>query len=405
MALFYYQAYSKEGKKISGYLDAPSQVAVKQMLAQKGAYPIKISPATERKEGFFKRLFQKKVTVKDKILFTRQLAVLLKSGVPLLQALELLVDQVEGRLKTIVITLKDDIKEGTSFADALKKYPRVFSNIYIQLVRAGEATGNLEVILDRLVNYMESREEIRKRISSAMSYPLMQLGVAVIVVGVLMTYVIPQMVENLQDTGKGLPWSTELLVSISDFFKNYFLFIIIGSIGLVLLFMYWKSTPKGALMIDKIKLKLPVIKYFAQIGAVVQFSQTLGMLTESGVNLSESLDIVCNIIDNKVLAASLMEARDKIVKQGKIAQYLKQTGIFPPIAIYLIKTGEESGNLGGMLLTVAKNYSEDLSELADKLSAAIAPVMLIVMAVIVGFIVISVALPMMQQADVAGMGI
>jgi len=405
MALFYYQAYSKEGKKITGYLDAPSQVAVKQMLAQKGAYPIKISPATERKLGFFARLFQRKVSVKDKILFTRQLSVLLKSGVPLLQALELLIDQVEGRLKTVVIALKDDIKEGISFADALKKFPKVFPNIYVQLVKAGEATGNLEIILDRLVEYMESREAIKKRISSAMAYPLMQLGVAVIVVGILMTYVVPQMVENFQESGKELPWSTNLLIVMSNFFKSYFLFIIIGTIGLIMLFSYWKSTAKGARMLDEIKLKLPLIKYFSQIGAVVQFSQTLGMLTESGVNLSDSLDIVCSIIDNKVLADSLREARDKIVKQGKIAQYLKQTGIFPPIAIYLIKTGEESGNLGGMLLTVSKNYGEDLSELADKLSAALAPIMLIIMAVVVGFIVMSIAVPMMQQADVAGMGV
>jgi len=405
MALFHYQAYSKEGKKITGYLDAPSQAAVKQMLAQKGAYPIKISPATERKIGFFAGLFQRKITVKDKILFTRQLSVLLKSGVPLLQALELLIDQVEGRLKTIVIVLKDDIKEGTSFADALKKFPKVFPNIYVQLVRAGEATGNLEIILDRLVEYMESREAIKKRIRSAMAYPLMQLVVAVVVVGVLMTYVVPQMVENIQESGKELPTPTKILIGVSNFFQSYFIFIIIGVIGLVLLFMYWKSTPKGARTLDKIKLKLPLIKYFSQIGAVVQFSQTLGMLTESGVNLSESLDIVCNIIDNRVLADSLREARDKIVKQGKIAQYLKQTGIFPPIAIYLIKTGEESGNLGGMLLTVSKNYSEDLSDLADRLSGALAPIMLILMALIVGFIVISVAVPMMQQADVAGMGV
>ncbi|MFC1843127.1 type II secretion system F family protein, partial [Candidatus Dependentiae bacterium] len=358
----------------------------------------------EKKVGFLKRLFQKKVTVKDKILFTRQLSTLLKSGVPLLQALELMVDQVEGRLKSIVISLKDDIKEGTSFANALKKFPDVFPNIYVQLVRAGEATGNLEIILDRLTNFMEESEAIRKRIKSAMTYPLFQLGVAVIVVGILMTYVVPEMAENLKDTGKGLPWSTEILISISNFFTNYLWFIIFGTIGIIFAFRYWKSTNKGARTWDKIKLRIPLVKFFTKTGAVVQFSQTLGMLTESGVNLSESLDIVCSIIDNRILADTLSKARDKIVKQGKIAQYLKQTGIFPPIAIYLIKTGEESGNLGGMLLTVSKNYGEELSELADSLAGKIGPIMLIVMAFVVGFIVISIAVPMLQQADVAGMG-
>jgi len=405
MALYFYQAFSKEGKKISGYIDASSEAAVREMLGKKGSYPIKISPAAGQQVGFFKRIFQARVSTKDKVLFTKQLSVLLKSGVPLLQALELLVEHFEGRLKVIVIRLKDSIKEGISLAEALKSYPTIFPNIYVQLVRAGEASGNLEVILDRLVEYMERQEAIRKRIRSAMSYPLMQLGVAVVVVAVLMVFVVPQMVENIQGMGGELPGPTKFLIAISSVFTNYFLFIIFGLIVLIGGFTYWKSTPGGARTIDKIKLKIPIVKTFSRIGAVVQFSQTLGMLLESGVNLSEALDIVCSIIDNRILSDALNEARDKIIKQGKIAQYLKQTEIFPPIAIYLIKTGEESGNLGSMLLTVSKNYEEDLSELADSLAGKIGPIMLIIMAVVVGFIVISIALPMFQQANVGGLGI
>jgi len=403
MALYFYQAFSKEGKKISGVLDAPSESAVIQMLGQKGAYPIKIQPAAGKKIGFFRRLFQRKITVKDKILFTNQLAVLIKSGVPLLNALELLIEQFEGRLKLIVISLKDDIKEGMSFADSLKKFPTVFPNIYVQLVRAGEASGNLEVILERLVQYMERRETIKKRVTAALTYPMIQLIVAIVVVAVLMIFVVPQMVEGLKGTGQKLPAATQFLITVSNFFKNYFFFILIGIIAIIIGFKYWKSTQSGARTVDKIKLKIPIVKTFTRLGAVVQFSQTLGMLLESGVNLSEALDIVCDIIDNKVLADALNQARDKIIKQGKIAQYLKQTGIFPPIAIYLIKTGEESGNLGFMLLTVAKNYEEDLSDLADSLAGKLGPLMLIVMAFIVGFIVISIALPMFQQADIAGL--
>lgn len=398
MALFYYQAYSKEGKKISGYLDAPSSDAVKQMLVQKGSFPIKISISEEKKTSFFQRLFQKKITVKDKILFTRQLSTLLKSGIPLLQALELLIDQVEGQLKEVVIALKDDIKEGTSFAAALKKYPKIFPNLYVQLIRAGEASGNLEIILDRLTGYMEKDEELRKKITSAMSYPLIQLGMALVIVVFLMSSVVPGIVENL-DKDK-IPESTKLLIFISDFIVGYYLFIAIFIAIIVGVFVYWKKTPSGARSWDKFKLKVPIVKFFARTGTVVQFSQTLGMLTESGVNLSESLDIVCSIVDNRILADALNQAKDKIVKQGKIAQYLKQTEIFPPIAIYLIKTGEESGNLGSMLLTVSKNYGDDLSEFSDSLSGKIGPIMLIVMALIVGFIVISVVGPMMQQADV-----
>jgi len=398
MALYYYEAFSKEGKKISGFIDAPSQNAIKEMLAKKGSFPVKISPAREQRVSWFKKLFQRRITEKDKILFTRQLSVLLKSGVPLLQALELLVDHLEGRLKEIVIILKDDIKEGVSFADALKNFPAVFPNIYVQLVRAGEASGNLEVILDRLVEYMERRAEIKKRVRSAMSYPIFQMIISVVVVAILMIYVVPQMVENLK--GQDLPITTRILIGISNFFATYYLFILFGLIAILVAFNYWRSTSSGARIIDKTKLKLPLVRFFAKTGAVVQFSQTLGMLLESGVNLSESLDIVCAIIDNKILADALNEARDKIIKQGKIAQYLKQTEIFPRIAIYLIKTGEESGNLGQMLLTVSKNYEEELGDLADSLAGKIGPVMLIIMAVVVGFIVLSVAVPMIQMATV-----
>jgi len=399
MAMFFYQAFSKDGKKVSGFVDAPSRQAVKQQLAQKGIFPVKITQTTQDADkGWFKRFFERKVSTKDKILFTRQLSTLLKSGVPLLQALELLIDHFEGRLRSIVVSLKDDIKEGSSFADGLKKFPKEFDKIYIQLVRAGEASGKLEVILDRLTEYAERRAEIRKRIRSAMTYPIIQLVFAIAVATFLIMFVIPGMTENLKGMGKGLPWITQLLLDISTFLTNYYLFILGGIVVVTALFMYWKSTRAGARTLDQIKLRLPIVRFFSRMGAVVQFSRTLGMLTESGVHLAESLDIVVKIIDNRILADALSEARDKIVKQGKIAQYLKQTNIFPPIAIYLIKTGEESGQLGPMLLTVAKNYEEDLTDRADGLAGALGPIMLLVMAIIVAVIVLAVVLPMLEQA-------
>lgn len=399
MALFFYQAFSKDGKKLSGFVDAPSRQAVKERLARQGIFPVKIMPASKDvQHSWFKRLFERKMEVKDKILFTRQLSVLLKSGVPLLQAIELLVEHFEGRLRSVVISLKDDIKEGLSFAEALKKFPKDFDNIYVQLVRAGEASGKLEVILDRLTEYAERRAAIRKRIRSALTGPVIQMVAAIFIVTMLIIYVIPEMAENFKDMGDELPATTQFLMDLSDFFINSYLIIIGALIAFVVGFKYWLSTPFGARTFDKIKLRLPIVKFFARMGAVVQFSSTLGMLVESGVHLAEALDIVVKIINNRILADALSEARDKIVKQGKIAQYLKQAGIFPPIAIYLIKTGEESGQLGQMLLTVAKNYEEDLSEKADGLSSAIGPILLVFIGGIVGFIVISLIEPMLKMS-------
>jgi type IV pilus assembly protein PilC len=400
MALYLYQAFSKDGKKVTGTIDAPTLQAAKEQLSRQGIYPTSIALGTQESAlPWWKRLFSRNITSKEKILFTRQLAVLLKSGIPLLQALELLTEQFEGSARSMLISIKDEVKEGISFADALKKYPKVFDNIYVQLVRAGEASGKLETILERLTAYLERRQEIRKRIRSALTGPVIQLIVAIVVISALLYYVVPTMAENFATQGKELPISTEILLGISNIFTKYYIWVIIFLVVGYLAFRYWKSTPTGARMIDQIKLKLPIVGYFTRLNAIVQFCYTLGMLLEGGVNLAESLDIVVNIIDNRVLADALREARDKIIKQGKIAQYLKQTNLFPPIAIYLISTGEQSGQLDTMLLTVAKNYEEDLGEYADSLAAKIGPALLIFMAVVIGFIIIALMLPMIEQAE------
>jgi type II secretory pathway component PulF len=402
MALYSYEAFSREGKKISGVIDAPSIQALREQLARQGLFPTSIQPAGDKSQGLLKRLFQGKVKVKDKVLFSKQLSILLKSGVPLLQAIELLTEQFEGQMRTILVRIKDDVKEGTSLADALSKYPKVFEKIYLQLVRAGEATGKLDVILERLTSYLERREALGKKISGAMQQPIIQLVVAIGVVAVLVVKVVPQMAANFSKQGSALPGPTQFILSVSDFMVAHFFAIIIGLIVVVSLFIAWKSSETGGRQLDQIKLHLPLIKYLSKTNAVVQFSYTLGMLLEGGVNLAEALDIVVSIVDNRVLATALRKARDNIVKEGKIAEYLQQTKIFPPIAIYLIRTGEQSGQLAEMLLTVADNYEKDYVELIDKLTGLISPIMLVVMAGIVGFIVVSIALPMMQQMEGLG---
>lgn len=403
MALYSYEAFTKEGKKVKGTIDASSIAAVKEQLGRQALYPIAIHLSTEEaRKGFFQRLFQRGVSLKDKILFTKQLAVLLKAGVPLLQALELLIEQFKGRLHSVLVTIKDEVKGGVSLADAMQRYPRVFDTIYVQLVRAGEASGKLDEILVRLTEYLERRETIKRRIRSALQYPIIQLVIAVGVVIILLTAVVPQLQGLFEAQGERLPLTTKIMMAASDIIKKYFLIVIAVIIAAVGGFIYWKRTASGSYLFDKIKLKIPIIKYVAKTSAVVQFCYTLGLLIESGVNLAESLDIVVKIINNRILAATLDEARDKIIKQGKIAQYLKQTNIFPPVAIHLIRTGEETGQLGPMLLTIAKNYEVELTELIDSATGMISPIMLVLMAVIVGFIIMAIAGPIMQGGQAFG---
>lgn len=404
MALYAYQAFSKDGKKTKGQIDASSLQQARDLLSKRGFYITSLELAFEGKasSGWYKKLFEKKVTLKEKILFTKQLSVLLNSGIPLLQALELLVDQFEGQLRSILINVKDNVKEGKSLAEGLSKYPKTFDTIYVQLVRAGEATGKLEPILDRLSTNLERSEELQKKIKGALSYPIIQLCVILGVVGFLLAFVVPKLTGLFASQGQALPLPTRILLAISNFVTGHYIILLIIIILLVSGFIYLKSQPWGQLFLDKLKLKLPLIKYFTKTSAVVQFSTTLGMLLESGVNLSQALDIVSNIISNKVLTHTLMTARDKIIKEGKIAQYLSETDIFPKVAIYLLKTGEESGELGKMLLVVGSNYETELSDLADSLTEKLTPIMMIAMALIVGFVVISIALPIMNMSSLAG---
>lgn len=402
MALYFYQAFSKNGKKVTGYIDAPSVAAVREQLSRTGIFPTKITLAPEGKQGFsFRRFLSRGVSTKDKIFFTKQLSVLLKSGVPLLNALDLLIEQSEGNLRSVVISLRDNIKEGKSLADGMAKYPKIFESIYVQLVRAGEASGRLETILDRLTSYFERQVELRKKVTGVLTYPLIQLGVITLVVGILLVKVVPSISDIFSSQGAQLPLATRILMVVSNVVQNYYIVLLVGLICLIALFLWWRSTAFGKRTLDAIKLKIPIVSYFTKTGTVVQFSRTFGMLIEAGVNLPEALTIVTKIVNNQILVDALNQARENIIKQGRIAEYLKQTGIFPPVAIYLINTGEQSGTLDKMLLTVAENYESDLNDYADRLSTLLDPIMLLVMAGIVGFIIMAIAIPLMSLSDIA----
>jgi type II secretory pathway component PulF len=405
MPLYQYDSYNNQGKRIRGTIDASSTQNAKELLKGQGLMPISVKEIDKEVSTFsIAQLFEKKVDTRTKVLFTKQLSVLLKSGVPLLRAFELLIDQFEGEFKRILINVKDGIKEGKSLASQLNKYHKVFPNVYIQLVKAGEASGKLEVILNRLTNYLERTEETKKRVKKAMAYPIFMISFSILVIVGVLTFLIPKIKDMfLGMGGKELPGPTQMLMNMSDFFLNNILMISLIFLLIIIGFLYWKKTPKGKYQIDALILQTPLVSYFAKTKAIVQFSKTLGMLLESGVNLSEALDIVCNIVDNKVLIQKLQEARDNIIKEGKIAKYLKKTGIFPAIATYMISTGEESGNLADMLLTVGNDYDAELEEITESLTSKISPIMMVIMAVIILFIILSIFLPIMEMGE--GMGI
>lgn len=403
MALYVYQAFSRDGKQVTGTMDAGSVQGVKEQLSKNGLLAVKIELASAKTAtggfSFFKNLFGPRVTLKDKIFFTKQLAVLLKASVPLLDALELLIEQTEKGLRTIVISLKDNVKEGRSLADSMLLFPKVFDTTYVQLVRAGEASGNLERILERLTQYLSESQELRSKIKGALRMPLIQLGVVVLITIVLLTFVVPQIATAFASQGGNLPLPTRMLLALSNFLINHYLILLISFVSLVSLFLWWKSTPSGSRTYDRLLLKVPLLGYFVRMQAVVQFSRTLGMLVEGGVNLTEALTIVTKVVDNKILVDALQQARENIIKQGKIAEYLKQTNLFPAVAIYLINTGEKSGQLAQMLLTVADTYEKELRDLADNFSTILNAAMPAIIGLVVGFIVLAIGLPIMSMGE------
>lgn len=400
MALYSYEALDGRGQKLRGNIDASSPAAAKQQLQAQGLYPITItSNGTAASTTLWGRLTARSVNRKDLILFTKQLSTLLRSGIPLVQSLELLIGQMTGTMKNIVVGLKDAVQQGQSLAAAMSQRADTFPNLYIQLIRAGEATGKLETILERLTEYLTREQEIEDRITAATRQPKIQLGFILLVTGFLIVKVIPQITSVFARSKVVLPWPTRMLLGISSTVRDYYWILIPVIAAIYAVWFYWSRTERGQLIIDKITLRLPLIGYFARMTAVVQFCSTLGMLLGSGVNLTQALDIVVDIVDNKVLATKLSTARDKIIKEGRISAYLNQTGLFPPVAIYLINTGEQSGKLDTMLNTVAENYEKELNEYVDQLTSILNPVILVLMASIVGFIVIAIVLPMTQMSQ------
>jgi type II secretory pathway component PulF len=398
MPLYSYQAYSKQGKKISGTIDAQGLGNAKDLLVKRGLYPISITAASASSGSSLWSMFtSRSVSQKDLIFFTKQLGILLSSGIPLSNAFDLLVDQSEGKLKNIVMEIRDNIREGKSLAESLAQYPKVFESIYIQLVRAGEASGKLEVILKRLQDYLEKRAEIKKKIGAAIRGPLIQLVIIFAAVVVLLVFVVPGLADMFK--GKALPWTTQYVMNASSFIQSYYLYIIVALIGAYIAFRSFIATKGGKEAYDSFLLKIPIIGFFTRMNAIVQFSRTLGMLIEGGVNLSEALSIVTNITTNMVLKKALIQAKENIIKQGKIAEYLRQTNIFPPVAIYLINTGEQSGNLDAMLTSVGQYYERELDDYATSLTEKINPALMVIMALSVGFILLSIVQPMAQSAQ------
>jgi general secretion pathway protein F len=411
MPVYAYKGLDSKGKAVSGNKEADGAKGLRAVLRRDGIFLTEFREQdvaklasggmsggiSLRRDVNLKSLFGW-VSKQDVAVFTRQVATLLKAGIPLTETLAALTEQTENdRLRTIVGHLRQQVNEGSSYADALAQHPKVFLDLYVNMVRAGEAAGNLDQVCFRLADFEEAALQLRSKVTSALIYPAVMAIVGTGIMGLLMIVVVPKITAIFQDMGKSLPWNTELLIWVSGFTMRWWPLLIALAVAGVFLFRAWKRTPKGRLRYDKILLKLWVVGPLNRIISVSRFARTLGTMLASGVPLLKSLDIVKFILNNMVLQKVVEEAHDAIREGESIALSLKRSGQFPPLVTHMIAVGERSGQLENMLQNVAEAYERDVEAKLQRLTALFEPVMILVMGGVVAFVVFSILMPIMDM--------
>jgi type IV pilus assembly protein PilC len=401
MPVYKWEGKTLKGQIKKGEMEAPNESAIRTHLRQQNIVPTKI--VAKGKELQFSLSFGKKVGDRSIAIFTRQLATMIDAGLPLVQSLEILAVQQENKtFKSIIRQIREDVEGGSTFAGALKKHPRVFSELYTNLVVAGEEGGILDNILNRLANYIEKAEALKKKVKSALVYPSTIVGVAVIVVMILMIFVIPVFESMFKGAGQTLPLPTLIVLAMSKFVKGYILFIIPAIGILIYLLKRYYKTENGRGVIDGLILKAPVFGPLFQKIAVARFSRTLGTLVSSGVPILDGLSIVSRTSGNKTIETAILNARSSIKEGETIAEPLSRSGVFPPMVIQMISVGESTGALDSMLSKIADFYEEEVDVAVANLTSLLEPFLMMFLGVVIGGVVISMYLPIFQMASAVG---
>lgn len=332
--------------------------------------------------------------------FTRQLATLLKAGIPLTEALRAIIEQTDNkRLNVVYRDIREQIAQGRPTADALAAYPEYFDELYVSMVRSGEAAGRLDEVLERLSSFIQNQARIRNKVQAALAYPVIMLIIGVLVVAALMVMVVPKITTMLEARGQVLPLPTRMLQSASSFLVGYWWLLILAIIfGLLFLNLIY-SSPKGRLAIDRRLLRLPVVGDLLTRQALARFSQTFATLLRSGVPVVRCLEVTRTVLGNRLLEQTIDEVREKILEGADIATPIKNSGVFPPLVGYMIAVGEQSGELDAMMDQVGEAYQEEVEIATQKFTSLIEPILIVVLAVLVGFIVLSILWPVLQMSQ------
>jgi general secretion pathway protein F len=415
MAVFAYKGIDARGKTVAGAKDAESPKALRALLKRDGIVVTEVaearagkaaSAATNKGTGLKKEVdfaaMLTRIKQSEVAAFTRQLATLVKAGIPLAEALGVLTEQIENeKFKTTVGDVRQRVNEGSSLADALARHPKVFEDVFVSMVRAGETAGNLDQVLVRLAEFMEAAQRLKSKVGGAMVYPIAMMVISGGIMAVLMIAVVPQITQLFDDAGQALPWNTQLLIFMSKLIGGWWWLLLALMIGGVYGFRRWLRSPKGRAAWDKAKLKAPMLGPLTRQIAVSRFCRTLGTMLASGVPLLKSLDVAKDILGNMVLKKVIEGAREQIQQGESIAGTLRKSGEFPAIVTHMIAVGERAGQLEQMLANIATTYELEVETKLGKLTSVLEPLIIVLMGGAVGFIVFSILMPIMQMNQFA----
>jgi type IV pilus assembly protein PilC len=396
MPTYTYSARAINGELKSATIDASTREDAVAQLRKLRLNVVKIDEAPKgRRRG--------KVPMRDIVIFTRQFSTMINAGLPLVQALDILANQSDNKtLKDVTRQVVFDVESGNTVADALRKHPNAFSELYVNMVAAGEAGGILDTILMRLAVFMEKNDALVRKVKGAMIYPAVIMSVAAIAITVLLIFVIPVFEKMFSSVNMALPLPTRIVIGLSSFLKNFWWLIGASAFGLVFLLKNYYATPSGKLAIDRLLLKMPVLGDVLRKSAVSRFTRTLGTLISSGVSILDGLEITAKTAGNRVIQDAIMESRASIAGGETISAPLKKSAVFPPMVISMIAVGEQTGGLDEMLTKIADFYDEEVDAAVSGLLALMEPLMIVFLGVVVGGMVVSMYLPIFDMVNAAG---
>ena len=399
MPIYQYKALDARSKKVSGVIEAESPKSAVLKLKKLSIYPLEIIETEEReKEQKFQIPWLKdRVSSSELAIMTRQLATLVGAGLPLVQCLTALTEQVSHpRLKNVIAEVRELVNEGSSFAEALAQYPRIFSEFYVNMVQAGEQSGALELVLGRLADFTESQSQLRNQVFFAMLYPVIIFIIGAGVMVFMFTVVIPKLSVIFEQTHQTLPLITRIMIGLSGFIRQFLWLIILLLIGGYYGFQKWKKSASGREQWDRWILKIPLLGGLIQKLAIARFARTLSTLLTSGIPVLKSFSIVERIVNNSIIARAITQAKENITEGASIAGPLKASGVFPPFLIQMIASGEQSGELEFLLEKAGDAFEREVEYAVNGLVRLIEPIMIIFMAIIVGLIIVSFLLPILE---------